>query len=1221
MKKAWIVLTVAFWAVQLSAQNCEYFSKGNDMVQDKPCAPVAASWEITYGGLSYTGPNVQFYIDWDDGTPPELVDPTFTAALNRWEYTGTHSYPKGGDQCNYETRTMLVVDGEMCTSSIQTQQVTVWDTDDENGGVMSITPEVFPICLGNDGTVTFTDASQWNCVPPIEEDRKNTNSRWIQWVYGTGGTTILDATVDGSNRSFPFRSPVEKTPQPVEGPVPPMNTSMEIYIPDYYAVGDYFEVTLRNWNQCNPYDDPSIPGPPADVINGDFPPVETTAMALIVALPDGSITAVGPFCDNITAQYLNAATPGGMWTGSGIIDEFTGLFHPGTAGPGTHLISYAVTDAKGCSATGTTNIEVLETPSLSLTDGSPIYLCPGLNKQLEVNISGGATPYSYSWSGDTGPLSSTSVTKPIFETTTVGSYDLRFSVEDNEGCRRKLDINIAVEPVDITFIPPTLEVCQGSPLTLQPIVDGGSRNYILHEWSGTHSDKLSATDVEQPEFDTSETGTFNLRYRVTDDMSCSDEAEVTVVVKPQPTVSAGDDALLCTNTQTLTASSVPPLNGLWQQVSGPAPASFSSSTTPTTQVQVTDLGSYIFSWSVDLDGCRASDEVDITFGSLPNPGIMDPQEICGLQATLEAHPDRTGGQWLVVDGPALASLDDSSSPLTEVQVAEPGAYTFRWTESAGPGCEGSAEVVLTFRPQARALVDPLPPQSCAPYTVNFNNQSQNAASYRWELGGGAGSTETNPEFTYENLSSDLLSHTIVLHAENQYGCNDSFSFPLNIAPRPLARASATPIDGCSPLEIAFSNNSLGATTYRWDFDDGSAAVSEAAPTHTFINTASFVAVHQVQLTTENDFGCSDQTTLPLTVYPGYQAGLSALPLSGCSPLEVSFEALPGAATYLWDFGDGSSEEGSALNSHLFTWEGVGTQTFEVTVTGSSIFNCSATARINIQVENCPPPSPPLIAYGQNAEGCPPLTVNFSNNTEGADSYLWEFGDGRMSHETTPTHTYQAPGTYQVQLTATGPGGTSQSSEVQVRVYQNPTALFDVVPKIIYLPGERPVFINRSENASDYLWDMGDGSTYRDFAPNHTYTQPGLYTIGLTAISPEGCEDSYQMNEVLKAEVGGELAFPNAFTPDPSGPSGGRYEFGDPRNTVFYPSTQKGVSEYLLQIYTRWGELVFESKDVEIGWDGYHNKRLAPQGVYIWRVQYKTADGRMNTRAGDVTLIR
>src|SRR5690554_18894 len=156
------------------------------MVQDKPCAPVAASWEITYGGLSYTGPNVQFYIDWDDGTPPELVAPTFNAALNRWEYTGTHSYPKGGDQCNYETRTMLVVDGEMCTSSIQTQQVTVWDTDDENGGVTYITAEGLPMCLATHATVSCTEPSHRNPAPPTEQHRKNTNSRWIQWVYGTG---------------------------------------------------------------------------------------------------------------------------------------------------------------------------------------------------------------------------------------------------------------------------------------------------------------------------------------------------------------------------------------------------------------------------------------------------------------------------------------------------------------------------------------------------------------------------------------------------------------------------------------------------------------------------------------------------------------------------------------------------------------------------------------------------------------------------------------------------------------------------------------------------------------------------------------------------------------------------------------------------------------------------------------------------------------------------
>jgi gliding motility-associated-like protein len=166
-----------------------------------------------------------------------------------------------------------------------------------------------------------------------------------------------------------------------------------------------------------------------------------------------------------------------------------------------------------------------------------------------------------------------------------------------------------------------------------------------------------------------------------------------------------------------------------------------------------------------------------------------------------------------------------------------------------------------------------------------------------------------------------------------------------------------------------------------------------------------------------------------------------------------------------------------------------------------------------------------------------------------------------------------------------------------------------------------VFINRSEDAVAYNWDFGDGNNSTDFAPSHLYTAPGLYTIALTTTSDMGCEDTYTLNEVLKVEQGGEVVFPNAFTPNPEGPSDGRYEYGSPRNTVFYPSTQKGVVEYQLQIFTRWGEIIFESNDVEIGWDGYHKNTLAPQGVYIWRARYKTADGKVSIKAGDVTLIR
>lgn len=1283
----------------LKAQYCDNVQQGNNMVRDKTCAPVKADWDIWYFGFNYTGTDVEIRIDWDDGNTPEIVEATYNAALARWEASVSHTYPTKGDKCNYETRTTLIVDGVECTSSVQTQQVTVWDMDDENGGILSIDPEIFPICLGDDGTVTFRDASLWNCVPPNEEDRKNTNSRWIQWIYGTGGTSIPDAMVDGSVRTYPFTGPIEKTTQPVEGPQPPMNQSMEIYIPDYYEVGDFFEVTLRNWNQCNPYDDPAIPGTPADPINGDHPPVITTAMALIVALPDGSITAVGPFCDNETPLNLTPTTPGGTWSGTGIIDASAGIFSPSAAGPGIHTIHYEVSSDAGCTGTGTTTIEVFEAPDLSLIDGTPVYLCPGLNKQLEVNISGGTEPYTLSWLGDTAPLSNSTITNPIFETTTVGEYNMTFRVVDDNSCRTDLPVTIGVEPVDITFSPPTVEVCQNTPTTLTPIVDGGSRNFILHEWTGPAADKLSATDVENPDFLADETGTFTFTYQVTDDMGCSDMATVTITVKEQPLTSAGEDDTACALNYTLQGSSQPVLAGEWTQVAGPGTSSFADLSDPTTEVTVSETGSYTFLWSVDLDGCTHSDEVTITFAPLPAPAIMDDTSVCGLAIELQASPDIGTGQWLKTTGEGEAIFTDENVPATNVQVSLPGSYTFTWRETSGASCAGEASVNILFLPQAVALVDPLPQRGCSPFEVTFSNVSENAESYHWELGGGVTSTEAAPVFTYENLTDQLRTYNVTLTASNSHNCNDSFTFPIEVAPKPIARASADPVEGCAPLNVQFVNTSVGATIYEWDFGDGSDLSTAMAPPHLFENNNTFVVAYQATLFTENAFGCGDETTVPITVYPAFQTTLTALPQEGCSPLEVMLTATQGAADYQWDFGDGTSTAGVREMTHTFVNAGSFDRIFEVSVTGTNAFNCQASATTSVTVYPSPEtsfdvaptemtmpqrtitltnltqgegweymwdmgdgshttnrhpgthsytlsgsytitltaynelcsdvatsqilihPMPPQIDYGHPASGCPPLEVQFYNSTLDATTYLWEFGDGGMSHDPSPAHTFQMPGTYNVRLTATGPGGTTVAEDLVVTVYQNPTALFDVIPKVIFLPGERPVFINRSQNAVDYHWDFGDGNSSTDFAPSHQYTEPGLYSIALTTTSDMGCEDTYTLNEVLKVEQGGEVVFPNAFTPNPEGPSGGRYEFGSPRNTVFYPSTQKGVVEYQLQIFSRWGEIIFESNDVEIGWDGYHKNTLAPQGVYIWRVRYKTADGQVKIKAGDVTLIR
>jgi gliding motility-associated-like protein len=121
--------------------------------------------------------------------------------------------------------------------------------------------------------------------------------------------------------------------------------------------------------------------------------------------------------------------------------------------------------------------------------------------------------------------------------------------------------------------------------------------------------------------------------------------------------------------------------------------------------------------------------------------------------------------------------------------------------------------------------------------------------------------------------------------------------------------------------------------------------------------------------------------------------------------------------------------------------------------------------------------------------------------------------------------------------------------------------------------------------------------------------------------PDGnivCYDTAR-REVVGRE-GGLTKIPNAFTPNPNGPNGGIPGNGT-FNDVFLPIT-RGVEEFEMQIYDRWGNLLFESRDKNQGWDGYDkNGRLLPSGVYVYKLVLRLSDGQRTTQIGDVTLIR
>jgi PKD repeat protein len=255
-----------------------------------------------------------------------------------------------------------------------------------------------------------------------------------------------------------------------------------------------------------------------------------------------------------------------------------------------------------------------------------------------------------------------------------------------------------------------------------------------------------------------------------------------------------------------------------------------------------------------------------------------------------------------------------------------------------------------------------------------------------------------------------------------------------------------------------------------------------------------------------------------------------------------------------------------------------------------------------------------------SEGCTPLRVSFKNLSTVYDSCCWTFGDGGSSVEKNPVWIYDVPGEYKVTLTIIGSGGQVSASSLNVTVHGHPDARFEFTPVNAVLPSDEISFHNYSGDAVGYRWDFGDGTSSELFEPTHSYSKAGKFTVKMVAVNDFGCSDSVMVKNAF-AGTGNYINFPNAFVPNLNGPLNGTYSQKiDETAQVFHP-VSSGVSEYQLKIFSRRGILIFESNDVNIGWDGYLNGQLCEAGVYIWKARGTFLNGETFTRMGDVTLLK
>ncbi|MCB0760495.1 MAG: PKD domain-containing protein [Flavobacteriales bacterium] len=533
------------------------------------------------------------------------------------------------------------------------------------------------------------------------------------------------------------------------------------------------------------------------------------------------------------------------------------------------------------------------------------------------------------------------------------------------------------------------------------------------------------------------------------------------------------------------------------------------------------------------------------------------------------------------------------------------------------GCNDTTQIGIDVYPTPVAQIAIDTTLGCYPLQVVFENQTIGADSYQWVYGTGEVSTVEDQfhTYTYYNFTDQPVTYNVFLNAYTDEGCTSTDQISIDVLPELEADFDA-PDEGCSPFEVSFDNNSVGAMSYQWDFGDGNTH-NIANPTHIFYNDGTTDTTYTVMLVALSAYGCYDTAFYDITVFATPFANFTATPESQqfpASTIDITDLSVAGDVNYDWTLGDGSTSGDPELTTHTYTSWGVYTITLEIT-NGA----CSSEAQRSVEIL---PPDPIAEMDIPEQTGCAPLTVHFTSNSQYGAAFEWDFGDGGSSSVENPVYTYYQPGTYDVSLTVTGfDGVTTDVIVIQdaIEVYPVAIAAFTVTPNEVSIPSQPVYCINLSQNATSYLWDFHDGTTSTEFNPIHYYQEEGLYDISLIAYNEYGCTDTFLVAEAVHAKALGSIEFPNAFTPNTGNSSGGVYDPWAFNNDIFFP-VYYGVVEYQLQIFNKWGELLFESSDPKVGWDGYYRGQLCREDVYAWKAWVRFVDGEEIKQAGDVTLL-
>lgn len=906
----------------------------------------------------------------------------------------------------------------------------------------------------------------------------------------------------------------------------------------------------------------------------------TVGTALNIPVID-SVTIVDESCFGLNDGSVEVHISGGtgaptvtLYLGAvQIAQNGTGIF-PNLA-PGTYDIEV---DDAGCIVTSQAIVKA--GPDIGFTFSTTQATCGASNGSIEINATGGSG-YEFSITG-----AAPTQTDSVFNNLSAGAYT-GYVIDVASGCEYSEAINVTnISSQTIVSVDSNSTSCNGA-------CDG---SFTVHMSGGVTPINFSIDNGTTTQLDSTFTGLCAGLYDIwtEDQTGCVATTQVTIT-EPDPVVFAADSTDATCNGTCDGEIQIHNVNGgdgnFTFTINNGAPIG------PQADSLFTGLCAGTYGITVeDGNGCTALGTIDVIEPTALAMNFTAIDAVCNGVCDGSAEANISGGiapysyAW-------TAGLNVQNDSTVEDVCA--GTYDLTVTDDNGCTIDTIGFVINENAPmqiQGVVIADEVCSGACdGSITVNAATATQFSAD---------GGQNYQPGNVFNNVCPGNYDISVL----DVDGCpHDTTVVVGSINPIDIQVSADTTIciTGSADLS-AEAQGGTGTFDYTWTEIGAGPLASNAAD----ITVNPTVTTTYEVFATDSPNGCtSPVATIVVNVNPPLNVQAFSDQVI-CQGESVDFWGTAnggdGNHTYTWTTNFGDTLYGNTQNG--LTPQQTTTYTLGVT---DGCGTPASYAVVNITVN----PTPVVSFSTGDTATCIPSTFNIVNQTNVPGTCSWQFGNGTSSTNCNPQVTITNPGCYDATLTVTTPEGcTSDTTIVDFLCgYPYPTAAFLHEPQVPTTAYTEVTFDNLSEDAVNYVWDFGDGQGSNEENPVHVFPNEtaGEYPVYLVAINEYGCTDTAYSEVVIREEF--IMYVPNAFTPD-----------DDDFNETFKPIMTSGFNPYSyeLLIYNRWGELIFESHNHDVGWNGTFQGNIVQDGVYVWKISLRDSfTDERKVFTGHVTLIR